>query len=223
LARRAPKVTDEPPVRPWTEPSALGFVLLGITYLNLCKNPAAWTKAKSVPAVMLGLSAAMWFGLAYVALAAAFLVLVLAHRRRPLPLLPTTWWGRGQLLYLVFLWWIVLGNFERALVSFAPMRLVTEGVIHLNAVLCTVGVILGSRSSPVSEQSTAPAAVSWAGLLPKVIGSGLVAMALSVCIDWGIVRGIYGNRFAGHANLHIRFGPNATATKEKPSQVNPHP
>jgi hypothetical protein len=222
LARRAPVVSDEPPVRRWTEPWALGFVLLGITYLNLSKNPAAWVKAKSVPAMLLGFSAEMWFGLAYLALAVAFIVLVLTHCRRPLPLLPASWLGRGQCLYLLFLWWIVLGNFERALVSFAPARLVTEGVIHLNSVLCTVGVLLGTRAASVSERGTAPTAV-WIGLLPRTIAVGFVAMVLSLAVDWGLVRGIYGNRFAGHANLHIRFGPNATATKEKPARANPHP
>ena len=42
LARRTPSVADLPDRRPWTEPCALGFVLLGITYLNLRKNVAQW-------------------------------------------------------------------------------------------------------------------------------------------------------------------------------------
>ncbi len=41
-------------------------------------------------------------------------------------------------------------------------------------------------------------------------------LAYSVLADWEIVRAIYGDQFAGHGGQHIRFGPNATVTKEKP-------
>jgi hypothetical protein len=48
---------------------------------------------------------------------------------------------------------------------------------------------------------------------------------LSTSIGWGIrgnfVRAVYGNTFAGHGGLHIRFGPNATAF-EKPRAGSPH-
>jgi hypothetical protein len=46
--------------------------------------------------------------------------------------------GKTQLLYAVFLWMMVVANFERALPGFAPQRLITEGVIILNATICTV-------------------------------------------------------------------------------------
>lgn len=220
LARRAPKIDDGPPAPRWAEPCAVGFVLLGVTYLNLSKNPEDWVQAKSVPAVLLGLSAATWFNLASLALAGAFLALLAAHRRRPLPLLPATWLGRGQLFYLVFLWWMVIGNFERALVSFAPQRLVTEGVIHLNAVLCTVGVLLGGRRV---EPDPAPRPLPWSRLLPKAIAVGLAGLVLSVSADWAIVRGVYGDRWAGYASKLIRFGPDATATTTKPPPGLPHP
>jgi len=52
---------------------------------------------------------------------------------------------------------------------------------------------------------------------------GLGAATLSVLADWAIVRGIYGDRPAGDASKHIRFGPDATATKEKPKAGVPHP
>ena len=49
---------------------------------------------------------------------------------------------------------------------------------------------------------------------PRAIGRAVLACGaaavLAVVLDWGIVRAIYGDRFAGHANLHIRFGPKAT-------------
>jgi hypothetical protein len=123
-------------------------------------------------------------------------------------IVPASWAGKGQLLYLVFLWWMVVGNFERELVGFAGQRLVTEGVIHLNAVICTLLVLLGvdegSRADlpPAARQTT----------IRRLVAVGLIASAASILVDWAIVRAIYGDRFAGHASLHIRFGPRATTS-----------
>jgi len=213
LARRAPRLTDSPPTRRWTEVYAVSFVLLLVTYLNLRKNPVEWVKVKAVPASLYGLPAQVWFDLAYVLVALAVIALLVRHLRRPLVIIPSAWLGKGQLLYLVFLWWMVVGNFERALVSFAPQRLVTEGVIHANAVACTLlllfcsGAVLAPKIHPVS---------SYRALIRKAIVIGAACAVLSVLADWAIVRSIYGDRFAGHAGLHIRFGPNATVRKAEP-------
>jgi hypothetical protein len=220
LARRAPKLTDNRALRPWAEAWAAGFVLLAVTYLNLRKNPPHWVAAKAMPAMLAGLSAAAWFDLAYAALAIAFIVLLLARKRRPLALLPATWLGRGQLLYLAFLWCMVLGNFERALVGFAPVRLVTEGVVFLNAVLCTVGLLL---SAPREHFAIEPRTASWSRVLRLTTGIGCLAAVFCVNANWGIVRGVYGDSQAPGASKHIRFGPDATATKEKPGRDRPHP
>ena len=238
VARRAPTTSEEPRVRTWAEPYAAAFVLLVITYVNLVKNPEVWVKAKAMPAVLYGLSAEAWFNLAYLALTGVFIALLVVHRRRPLPLLSASWLALGQLLYLALLWVMVIGNFERALVSFVPMRLVTEGLIFLNAALCTIGIFLsapfpvGTRSTASLENpeqgnetswKTSPSENPWSPLLPKTVIIGLLAASLSILADWAIVRAIYGERPAGHAGKHIRFGPNATATKQKPPPGTPHP
>jgi hypothetical protein len=220
LARSAPKLSDEPRLRKWTELYAVGFVLLVITYLNLRQDPAAWVKAKAMPPDLLGLSAGSWFNLSYLVLFVGFAGLAMLHSQRPLALLTSNWLSRGQLLYLVFLWWVVVGNFERALVSFAPQRLVTEGVIFFNAVLCTVGV-LGIAREPEAE----PTSPKLAGqnLLAKTAVIGMVFAGISVLADWAVVRGIYGDTAAKYAGRHIRFGPDKTATTEKPAAGRPHP
>jgi hypothetical protein len=212
-ARSAPAVSDDPPVRRWTEVYAVGFVLLLITYLNLSKNAREWVRVGAVPVEMGGISAERWFDLAYLALAVAVLVPLVRHLCRPLPIIPPSPLGRSQLLFLVFLWWVVVGNFERAVVSFAPQRLVTEGVVHLNAALCTLLALL----APDAPRAAAPGPLSSRPRLRKTMAVGLTAAAVSVLVDWGVVRAIYGDRFAGHANLHIRFGPNAT-TRPAPGQ-----
>ncbi len=220
LARTAPKLEEEPPIYPWAEPLASGLVLFCVAVLNLRQNPRVWVEAKSVPGSMYGITAQTWLDAAYILLIAAFIALALYHRRRPLAALPSTWLGRGQLLYLVLLWWMVGGNFERALVSFTPQRLVTEGVIHFNAALCTVLLFTASGfAAPALDRSSA----DWPRLLRKTASIGIAATIVSVSADWALVRAIYGDRFAGYAGKHIRFGPDATATKAKPKPGELHP
>ena len=210
LARRAPRVADEPPVRRWADPYAAMFVFLLITYLNLRKNPILWIEGGTVPAAFHGISSRAWFSLAYALMAIGAVVLAVRHRSRPIALLPDSWLGRGQLLYLGFLWAMVLGNFERALPGFAAQRLVTEGIIHLNAVIATVLLLtLTPPPRPAPEPSaTAPPRV-WA-----VVAIGLVLSMASIAADWAVVRGIYGDTFAGHAGFHTRFGPDAVTERE---------
>jgi hypothetical protein len=129
------------------------------------------------------------------------------HLKSPLPLVPASALGRCQLLYVLFLWWVVVGNFERALVHFTAQRLVTEGVIVLNAGLCTCLLLLTAprhRAAPGDSDLDARAP------LGRTVAVGLTAAAVAVLVDWGVVRALYGDRFAGHAGLHIRFGPHAT-------------
>jgi hypothetical protein len=90
----------------------------------------------------------------------------------------------------------------------------------VNAALCTVGVLL---SAPALEPTPPPAGFPWRGWLPRTILAGCLAAVVSVAADWAVVRGIYGDRPVGGAAKHIRFGPNATATKEKPGAAAPHP
>lgn len=222
IARRTPRLAGDPGTPGWTRVFATAFVLLLITYLNLRQDPENWVKARTMPETLLGLPVGAWFSFAYGALALAFLMVMAIHRRRPLPLLTQPPLVASQWLYLVFLWWMVLGNFARAVVAFAPERLVTEGVIFLNAILCTVG-ILGGVPTAEPAPVEAPNASRWPRLLVRTALAGLVAAVLSVILQWAAVRGVYGDKFAGYSGKHIRFGPDATATTRKiPANV-PHP
>lgn len=224
-ARLAPRTEAQPPLPKWTRAYAVGFILLVIPCVNLGKNPEVWVKAGVMPQWLYGVSAQGWFALAFLALAAVFVVAVVVHWRRPggIPIFCLGPLAKTQLLFLVFLWLMVIGNFERALPSFAPVRLVTEGVIFLNAVLCTIGILTTALTAVA--QTSAPGAlnISWPALLRKTAAIGVVAGALSIVADWGLIRAIYGNRPAGYASKHIRFGPDATATKSKLPANAPHP
>jgi hypothetical protein len=227
LARRAGPIDAEyassRAAARWAAPVAVGFVLLGIPYVNLRKNVADWTRARSVPEFMYGIPAWAWFDLAFLIVAAGLLVLLVRQVRRPLAVVPETPTGRGQALFLLLLAIMVIGNFERALVGFANQRLITEGVIHLNAVICAVLLVTSHavESSPAARQETGDRGLSaWSGL-PRVIVLGVAAAVISIVIDWAIVRGIYGDHFAGHAGLHIRFGPHATTHSSRGASVRP--
>jgi hypothetical protein len=211
LARWTPPVVDDPDRVHWTERYALCFVLLGITYLNLRKNVARWVSLKAVPPEMAGLSAGAWFDLAYLLLALTLLSLLIRHSRRPLAIVPASCLGNGQWLYLGLLWCMVAGNFERALVGFTAQRLVTEGVIYVVALACTCIVLMGSPPEhPGGKSLPSPRLPSD---LVRTVTLGMLAALLSIVVDWAVVRAIHGDRFAGHANLHIRFGPNATINR----------
>jgi hypothetical protein len=168
---------------------------------------------------MAAVPAAVWFDLGYTLLALTFLTLVLRHGRRPLAIVPESWLGKGELLYLGLLWWVVVGNFARILVAFTPERLVTEGVIFCVALACTLIVLMGADGAPFPDDGIRPVRRETAHArfgLAATVALGVAAASLSIVADWAIVRMIYGDRFAGHANLHIRFGPRATIKGPQP-------
>ena len=210
LVRSGPAVDDDTGSQALgrrTSPFALAFVVLGITYLNLRKNAREWVRVGAMPETMAGLSAGAWFDLASLLIAVSFLTLLVRQARRPLAIVPSSPMGRGQLLYVVLLWWLVAGNFERALVHFTASRLVTEGVIGAVALACTLIVLAWPPPDRAAPVGSADIDRPW---LLRTIAAGLIAAAVAIVFDWAVVRAVYGDRFAGHASLHIRFGPNAT-------------
>jgi hypothetical protein len=195
---------------PWAEVVAVGFVLLLIPYLNLRKNVRDWIQAHAVPETMYGIPAWLWFELASLVVALGVTALMIRHSRGRLTIVPDDPLGRGQALYVLFLAIMVIGNFERAVVGFAPQRLVTEGVILVESVLCVVMLLTMDAQWRVADDLAARrlerVPIRWG----RLMAAGLAATLAAIVIDWAIVRGIYGDRFAGHSGLHIRFGPGAT-------------
>ena len=64
------------------------------------------------------LSAAPWFNIAWLAISPVFVCLMLIHLRRKLAIVPESWVGKGQLIYVVLLWIMVIADFERSLNGF---------------------------------------------------------------------------------------------------------
>jgi hypothetical protein len=212
ILKRAPIVIDEPRVPRAYNAFMVAFLMLLLTYLNMWKEVNDWIAAKALAPQLYFLSTPGWFDLFYFLIAITFLLLVREHLRRPLAFIPETAIGKAQMLYLALLWWMIIANFMKALVAFAPQRLVTEGTIFVNGLLCTLMVLLWTLRSRMPDIYTV--AEYWPTIRKTVI-RGSVALLLCPLLCWGIVRAIYGNRFpeAGGKH-HFRFGPKAVPEKE---------
>lgn len=212
LSTLAPVMVEEPPIRRWAEPFSVGFILLVVTFVNIRKNlESVWIPNKVVPESYYGLPAEWWFNLAYLALAAVVVALILRHMRESLAAMPATALGKGQALFVVFLWWIVIGNLSRYL-PFHPVRMVTEGVIHLNACLATVLVLMGNggwlrcpeRSLRVAALPVTGSRIRKLALLTLAIA--LVAVAIQSAVTLAVFSGPAGNG-------QYRFGPRAMESR----------
>ncbi len=213
LARRVRPVQGDFKQRRWTDVFAVSFVLFLLTFLNIFKNVPEWTKSV-MPAKMrapfiqsINLPAELWFLLVWGLMAAAGIYLLARHLRRPIPLIPHSWLGKGQLLFLVFLWMMVVANFERALPGFAEQRLLTEGVIFVNAILVTFMILLCPRETDTPFDLITD---SFHKPLTRTLWAGLAAVLFASFAMTTAVRIVYGSHSTGHATVHQRFGPDAT-------------
>jgi hypothetical protein len=221
LATRLPVRRDEPRSRPWTEIFAVVFVFNIVGYINIVKNVRDWTEAHRVGegvfrsvaeflrAPLIGninLSVWTWFSLMWLALTACTIWVLARHRKHPVALIPTTWLGKGQLLYLMFLWLIVIANFTKAVVAFSDGRIATEGMVMVNALVCTV-LILGYARN---QDETPELRETDYGVLTRnaVVWVGVLLIGAMTLYTIGI-RALYGDRFVGWGGNNVRFGENA--------------
>jgi hypothetical protein len=225
LASRLPGRRDELRVRPWTEIVAIVFILNIVTYINIVKNVRDWTAAqkvvaggsegvfRSVAEVLraplfgnIALSAWTWFTLMWAAFTVCTIAVLVRHRSHPIALFPATWLGKGQLLYLTFVWLIVIANFSKALVAFSDGRIATEGTTMFNALVCTVLILACAR---LPDETPALRAADY-GLLTRkaVLLLGLLLVAVPTLYTVG-VRTLYGNQWTGWGGNNLRFGPEA--------------
>jgi hypothetical protein len=213
LSSRLPIRREEPRVRPWTEIFAVVFIFNILSYVNIVKNIEDWTAPRKIGGEgvfhsvdSITLSAWSWFTLMWAIFTACTILVLVRRRYRGIALLPPTWLGKGQLLYVMFLWLIVIANFSKALVAFSDSRIATEGIIMLNALICTV-LILGFPR----EQDTMPAprATDYGVLARRAtVLTGILLLATATIYTTG-VRALYGNQPTGWGGNNRRFGADA--------------
>jgi len=214
---RAPATAEEPRARGWTELFCVSFIVNLLVYVNLVKNVGDWTRLQpggfravplSMKAPLLGfieLSARAWFDLTFALFTVTTILLLIRHARRPPAMIPSTWLGKGQLLYLAFLWIIVVGNFTKALAGFQQTRLATEWLIAVNALLVTYLILV----FPPAEFPTPTRTATYTGIARKALAAGMPAVLVLTLSFTAVVRSIYGDQHDGYGNRNLRFGPQA--------------
>lgn len=218
LWRRQPFDENEARVRGWTVGFSVFFAWFVIGFLNLHKLVETWVENGAVPATLkaplIGFIEAtplVWFNVVWWTAAAACALLLVLHQRRRLEIVPTTWTGKGQLIYVVFLWLVVIGNLSRAIPGFSAGRMVTEWIIFMNASLATVLILTlpGSRRFTALKPDTRHLTPAFPSLL-KTWLLGLVVVSALMCAYGYLTLALYQSHLEGKpwAN-QSRFGPNA--------------
>jgi hypothetical protein len=200
------------------------FVLWLLTYLNFRFSPSEWVReVTTLKPKLYGIALESgflpsrgflgWFDLAYLAIGTAVACLLYLHLRRRMALVPSTWQGKAQLLYLVYLWLQVMIEFAHVLPRFDEKRLITDFVIPVNAAICTV--LMGAGTFARSQQD-AKGAGNYGSYMPwirRTVALGGVAALVSVFAAWGIKQTLFAGRAVPYSAVHVRFGPNNTNTR----------
>ncbi len=214
LWRRQPIESSETNDRRWTHGFAAAFVLFGIGFLNLHKLVFTWVEKQSIPVTLkapffesIEASPHVWFRVVWWSATAVAAILLLLHLRRRIEMIPASWVGKGQLLYLLFLWLMVIGNLMRAIPGFTAGRMVTEWALFMNACLVTLLVLAIPRQS-LGDQTWIknPPWPSLAGIWLR----GLAVVSLLMGVYGFTTLAMYQEHLEGKpwAN-HRRFGPDA--------------
>ena len=120
--------------------------------------------------------------------------------------MPSTWLGKGQLLYLMFLWLMVIANFSKAVVAFSDGRIATEGTIMFNALICTVLPLGWARQA---DQIPALRAADFGLCTRKAVALTAVLLCATTTLYTAGIRCLYGNQPTGWGGGNLRLGPNA--------------
>ncbi len=223
LSTRLKPVVDEPPVRRWTEAFSVSLILNVMLFVNLVKILEDWTRQqaggfRAVPPTMkapwfagIEISSAGWFTIVFVLMTICTIALLAMHLRRPLAVVPSSWLGKGQMLYLVLLWAIVIGNFMRAVVAFNEQRLATEGVITVNALIATFLILFYARDK---DDVTIRPQEQYGAYIRKAVLAGLTLVLLFTAGFTTVVRSVYGDKHDGWGGPNLRFGPDADWRKK---------
>jgi hypothetical protein len=154
----------------------------------------------------INLSAWSWFTAMWIAFTACTILVLVRHRRRPVALIPSTWLGKGQLLYLMFLWLMVIANFTKALVAFSDGRIATEGTIMFNALICTVLILVWARTP---DETPVFLAADFGLFIRRALALTAVLLIATTTLYTTGIRILYGNQPTGWGGGNLRLGPNA--------------
>jgi len=223
----------------WTRAFSALFVMLVLTYYNVLKNVEFWSDhlnpdiwkriiphaggaTETVPALwdfpyigrlpgidFLNMTPTGWFNFTWLLLVIGCIVIVVRHYRSPLAIIPKSSLAKGQLIFLILLWIMVIGNFEMALTGWNPIRMITEWVIFVNALIATVLVLLLPREDEtviiIEEENYKP-------IYRRLWIKAVAALLISSVLFFTSIRMIY--HYPAYEKLNFkqyqtRFGPEA--------------
>jgi hypothetical protein len=201
----------------WTGVTSLLFVLCVIPYLNACRVPERWMRDGNFPEKVQGFHAVGgfeasrgwigWVEALFVPLGIMMLLHLNRHAQRRLRFIPKSWLGRGQLLYLAFLWAIVFLSFTIEISGLQPTWFIIQWAITLHALVCTWLLL----ALPVDARTPAPADATNAWPIVRIAFAAVLIAAITVFAGWMLKQSLFGDTFAGYTNEnHIRFGPHNT-------------
>ena len=217
LSDRTKAAPAEPRVRKWTEAASVFVVLIMLLYVNLVKNVGDWTSLygthSDLPAMMkaplipqIELSALAWFNVTFLLMGLCLALVLRAHYRKPLAIVPASWVGRGQLLFFLFLWAILIGNWEKALPGFGEQRLATEWVMMVNGLIVTYLLLNCGRDETVAPL---PMRTDFPVVVRRVILTGVASLLVGMLVFPAIHQAIYHGQPDGFGGNNRRFGPEA--------------
>lgn len=204
----------------WIPTWGILFVLGVIPYLNIRRSPEIWLKnvEKLSPApfgvqLVAGLIPSRgfvgWFDALWLLAGLLLVLLIRRHFRRPVRVVPESSIGKGQLLFLLFIWIVTFMSFVHEVPKYTPHSLVIQCWITINALICTAIVLAGPADPiPISDPSADSVPQRPSRVLLVV---SLLAALASVFAGYQTKRILYLDAFArGFYMDHIRFGPNNT-------------
>jgi hypothetical protein len=127
------------------------FLLIVMMWANLHKNVLNWAKGNHIPDSLFGVRAQWWFLLVGLILSVIIALAIVRCHRQNLPLMPSSEFGRGQLLFLAILWISIAGAFAQALPVMAG-----RGVFFVHLTFWITGgicslIILGLSGKPTPQ------------------------------------------------------------------------
>jgi hypothetical protein len=222
LIRKKPVLTDGLLPR-WTGVFCIFFLLVVLPYLNSRRSPPRWLQRRfieALPEYSHGIAVVSnflpsrgwigWLEAVYLALGGCLLWLLLRHFQYPIPLVPQSRLGRGQLLYLVFLWLITFLSLVHVTPELRPLELWIQAAIMVHAIVCTV--LMLSVTAVAREAVPVDEGLVYRPGLQRILAAGVLATLSIPFAGWAVERLLYNHIGGAFYTNHIRFGPNNTNT-----------
>ena len=203
------EINEEEPAFDWGKGFGVFFLLVAMTYVNLEKNVTSWLKNGMVENNIFGLSAHFWFDVSYVLLSIIVIVFILSAKQKKSALLPESPIGKGQLLFLVVLWWAIIGDQFQAFLKFNYARLIVEGSFYISAILLSVWIAIRNVPHLTKFKGENELLKS---KLKKIVLAILIVMPLVMIINTTFARLSHSGSLGGS---HVRFKKSVQMDSEK--------